>query len=255
MFFILSKVLFFLIQPLNWIVGLLLYSTFTKKAKWKKRSRNSALILLIVFSNGFLFNLIVKAWETDIYPISSLDQNYDIGIVLGGYSNLNLKPRERYHFNPSVNRLTQALELYKEGKVKKLLLTGGTGSLLQSSPKEANEISSFLLKMGVEEDDLILEPSSRNTYENALYTKRILQEDFAGSSCLLITSAFHMRRSKACFSRQNICFTPFSTDIIGEEVRLTIGGLLIPNSRTLGRWEMLIKEWIGYIFYWINGYL
>lgn len=197
----------------------------------------------------------MKTWESDIYPISSLNQNYDIGIVLGGYTNFNIKPRERYNFSTNANRLTQALELYKDGKIKKILLTGGTGSLIKQSSKEANEIKSFLLKMGVVENDLIIEARSRNTHENAVFTKQLLEKEFPNTKCLLITSAFHMRRSKACFRKENLEFTPFSTDIISEEIRFIPSALIFPNSSGFNRWELLIKEWVGYVVYWFIGYI
>ncbi len=255
MFFILSKVLFFVIQPLNWIIGLLIYTVFSKRPKWKKRTRNAALILLVFFTNGFIANLVTRAWESDIYSISSLRQNYDIGIVLGGYSNFNIQARERYNFSASANRLTQAVELYKEGKIKKLLLTGGSGSLLREAPNEAEEIRPFLIKMGVLESDLIIEPKARNTHENAIFTKKILEKDFPNASCLLITSAYHMRRSKGCFKKEKVAFTPFSTDLFGEEIRFSPSLLFIPNSGCLSRWELLIKEWVGYIVYTLSGYI
>ena len=255
MFFILSKLLYFLIQPLNWIIGLLIFSVFSKKQKWKNRTRNLAIILLLFFTNPFFLNLVTKAWETDVYAISSLNQTYDIGIVLGGYSNFSLQPRERYHFSGSANRLTQALELYKTGKIKKLLLTGGTGSLWGKPPGEANEIKLFLLKMGVPDSDIIIEPLSRNTRENALYTKGILDATYPDASCLLITSATHMRRSKGCFRKVGIHFTPFSTDIIGEEFRFIPSSLITPTTDGFSRWGLIIKEWIGYIVYWMVGYI
>ena len=255
MFFVLSKVLLFLIQPLNWIIGLLIYSIFSKKIVWKKRSLKIALGLIIFFTNGFILNLAMNAWESDIKTLSSLNQTYDVGIVLGGYSNAHIQPRERYNFSQNANRLTQALELYKDGKIGKMLLTGGSGSLLQEMPSEAIEIQKFLLKMGVMKEDIIIEPNSRNTHENAVFTKQILEKEYPNAKCLLITSAFHMRRSKGCFQKENIQVTPFSTDILGEEIRWSPSLLFIPNSGVFGRWELLIKEWVGYLVYRISGYI
>lgn len=255
MFFILSKALFFMIQPLNWIIGLLIYSIFSKKPKWKKRTRNLAVIFLIFFSNGFVLNLAIKSWETDILPVSALEDSYDIGIVLGGYSNFHLQQEDRYHFSAGANRLTQALELYKEGKVKKLLLTGGSGSLIKKMPNEAELIKPFLLKMGVAENDLIIEPFAKNTHENAVFTNKILKENYPDATCLLITSAYHMRRSKACFKKEEVQFTAFSTDLLGEEIQFSFAALFIPDSGGISRWELLIKEWVGYVVYWLAGYV
>jgi uncharacterized SAM-binding protein YcdF (DUF218 family) len=254
MFFILSKVLYFLIVPLNWVIGLLLYAVFGKNVKWKKRSRNYAVILLLFLSNHFLFNLVIHSWESDVTPVASLE-TYDIGIVLGGYSNFEIYPRDRYNFSKSANRLTQSVELYKKGIIKKMLLTGGSGDLLLKNRSEALEIESFLVTMGVKKEDIILEPDSKNTHENAVFTKNILAKNYPEAKLLLITSAFHMRRSKACFEKENLSFTPFSTDVISERIRFTPSSIFFPNRDGFGRWEMLIKEWVGYIVYWLRGYI
>ena len=103
-----------------------------------------------------------------------LEQTYDIGILLGGYSNfLYSAIRERYQFYvkmPIV--LRKHMELYKDGKIRKiLLLSGGTLEvLLQKEPKEALEIEllNSSSKWNVtSSEDIIIEPNSRNTYENA----------------------------------------------------------------------------------------
>jgi uncharacterized SAM-binding protein YcdF (DUF218 family) len=254
MFFILSKVLYFLIVPLNWVAGLLIYTIFGKSSKWKKRCRNFAVILLLFFCNHFIFNLVINAWETEVKPVTSLE-TYDIGIILGGYSNFEIYPRDRYNFSKSANRLTQALELYKKGLIKKMLLTGGSGSILLDDRSEALEVESFLLTMGVPKEDIILEPDSRNTHENAVFTKAILDRDYPNAKCLMITSAFHMRRSKACFEKEKVVFTPFSTDVIAEKNRITPNSIFFPNRDGFWRWEMLIKEWVGYVVYWLRGYI
>lgn len=254
MFFILSKVLYFLIMPLNWVIGLLLYSLFGKHPKWKKRARNWALIMLLFFTNHFICNLVIRGWESEVVAVDSLE-TYDIGIVLGGYSNFEIYPRDRYNFSKRANRLTQAIELYKKGIIKKMLLTGGSGSILLNERSEATEVESYLLLMGVKSEDIILEADSRNTHENATLTKKILDQKYPTASCLLITSAFHMRRSKACFEKEGMNFKAFSTDVIGERIRFTPGSLIIPNRDGFWRWEMLTKEWVGCVAYWLRGYI
>jgi len=213
-----------------------------------------AVIMVIFFSNHFIFNLVIKAWESDVKPVASLE-TYDIGIVLGGYSNFEIYPRDRYNFSKRANRLTQALELYHKGVFKKMLLTGGSGSILLDERSEADEVESYLLLMGVKKEDIILEPDSRNTHENALFTKNILDKDYPNAKCLLITSGFHMRRSRACYKKEGVEFTAFSTDVIGERIRVTPNTIIWPNRDGFWRWETLIKEWVGCVFYWLRGYI
>ncbi len=255
MFFILSKVLYFLIQPLNWIVGFLLYAVFGKHPIWKKRLRNWGVILLLFFTNHFILNLFMLAWETDMKPVNSIEAPYDIGILLGGYSTFYKAQTDRHHFNPQANRLTQTLELYKRGKIKKILLTGGSGELLTDSPSEALLVKDWLMLMNIPEVDIIVEPNSRNTYENAVFTADLLQSQFPNAKCLLITSAFHMRRARACFKKAGVDFQTFSVSPIGERIRWVPAMLFIPNRDCFHRWEVLIKELFGYTAYWLRGYI
>ena len=70
----------------------------------------------------------------------------------------------------------------------------------------------------------------------------------------MITAAWHMRRSQACFDKADVKYTPFSVDHIGEQPRLVPASLIIPNSETIWRWEILIKEMVGSVAYKLRGY-
>ena len=256
MFYIISKALFFLIQPLNWILGLMIYGLFTKKAKRKQYSWTAALVLFLFLGNHFCFNLIVRWWEPETLQFDEIKEPYDIGILLGGYSNFHLLPKDgRYALNERGNRFTQAVDLYFQGKIKKILLTGGSGSLLESMPGEAGAVLDYLLRMGIPREDLIIENQSRNTYENALFTARLLKQQAADSRNLLITSAWHMPRSIACFKKQNISFTPLAVDHMSESIRFIPRSILFPNVYNFYRWELVIKEWVGYVVYRLAGYV
>lgn len=256
MFFILSKVLFFLIQPINWVVGLMVFALVSKNEKWKKRALLWSVILTLFFSNQFVFNEVVRIWETETIKMNEIEEPYDIGILLGGYSSSLVIPNDdRQNFNARGNRFMNAFELYKSGKVKKLLLTGGSGRILDEEWSEALSMDKFFKKIGVPEKDYIIEPNSRNTYENAVFTAEIIKKKYPNARCLLITSAWHMPRSKGCFKKQNLKFTPFSVDHLSEKRRFHPEALIIPSRLGFYRWEVLIKEWVGCLFYWIKGYI
>ena len=140
-------------------------------------------------------------------------------------------------------------------KVKKLLLTGGSGQIFENQNSEALLMERFLEKIGVPKEDVIIEPNSRNTYENAVFTAKILKEKYPNARCLLITSAFHIPRSVGCFKKQNVNFTPFSAHHLSEQRRFLPETLFLPSRLGFFRWEMIIKEWVGYMAYWARGYL
>jgi uncharacterized SAM-binding protein YcdF (DUF218 family) len=256
MFFILSKLLAFLVRPIIWIAVLLLYGLWGKKNKWKKRSLVLGVIFFFIFTNHFLFNLCMNVWEVETQTTEQLQEVYDIGILLGGYSNFNIRPNhDRHNFSERANRFNNALELYHKGKIKKILLTGGSGSLVENEPSEAPSIQNFLILSGVPDSNIIVEGASRNTWENALLSKEILDRDYPDASCLLITSAWHMRRAQGCFNKARVPYTPFSTDHMSEKIRPVPESILFPDRLGLYRWELLVREIVGYIMYWLQGYI
>jgi uncharacterized SAM-binding protein YcdF (DUF218 family) len=219
-----------------------------------KTKRRTLLIYTIsifwVFSNGFLADKAAKAWETSPKSISSLTHNYKYGIVLGGYSSYN-KEIQHIDFKDSGDRLISAIELYKLGKIEKIIISGGNGELINNGMKESEWSKSFMINMGVERKDILLENSSRNTMENAQNTAILIKNDISQKS-LLITSAFHMKRAKFCFNKNNFNIDCYSTDISNSDITLTVDYLFIPNIDALEKWESLIHEWIGYIVYRIK---
>jgi uncharacterized SAM-binding protein YcdF (DUF218 family) len=233
----------------------MLFALLTKKTQRKKRALIWATILFLFFTNRLIFNQFAKAWERKTITADQIQQPYDIGILLGGYSNSQVRPNhDRQNFSSRANRFLNAYELYKTGKVKKLLLTGGSGDLLQKNPSEAENVRDFLLRVGVPPEDIIMEGKSRNTWENAIFTKEILDENYPNANCLLITSAWHMRRSVACYKKAGMDFTPFSVDFVTEKDRWAPENSIIPDRMGFYLWEMLIKEWVGMVMYKIHGY-
>ena len=110
-----------------------------------------------------------------------------------------------------------------------------------------------MVLMGVPADDLILDNQSRNTYESAVNVKRVLPE--TDEKNLLITSAFHMRRSKACFAKAEIPVDLFSTDFYTHPRNFTPGALFIPKAEAIHIWQKLFKEWTGMAAYKMAGYI
>lgn len=256
MFFILSKTLNILIKPINWVAFLLIVALFTKSEKRRKRSLLWAVIFFFFFNNHFIYNQVIRWWEDETITADQITESYDIGILLGGYSNPYIIPTEdRHNFNSRANRFMNAFELYKTGKVKKLLLSGGSGALLQNNPSEAVEVKNYLIRLGVEESDIIIEDQSKNTYENALFTKQILEKEYPNASLLLMTSAWHMPRAKRCFWKQGLQPTIFSVDFFSERTRGAPESWLFPYRLGFARWEYLIKEWIGIIMYKLKAYI
>ena len=252
MFFILSKILVFIITPLIWIIILLLFSFFSKNEIRKRKCLKWALVLTLFFTNSFIFDQFVRAWEVPATKFSEL-KNYNVGIVLGGMS-VNDESMDRVQFYRGVDRLIQAIDLYKRGYIKKIIFTGGSGRLLHPEMKEGELVKPYILKMGVSPEDLYIENESQNTRENAVFTKKLIDKEKIKGNFLLITSAFHMRRSLGCFKKAGIDTDPYSTDRYGGSPKFEFDYLFIPNISSINDWTGFIHEMIGYFTYRIMGY-
>ncbi|MDZ7876652.1 MAG: YdcF family protein [Saprospiraceae bacterium] len=246
-----------------WLTGLLAWAFFTKNAQKKVRLLRGVFFFTIVLTNPFLLHQTYRLYETPIVPTSDLRDTADIAIVLGGFSNLSTEGNdqiiagdERINFNEASNRLIDAVVLYKKGLVKKLLISGGDGKLLRNKTSEALRATPFLLSMGVRESDILLESNSRNTHENALFSKQLLEsQGIKTRKILLITSAYHMPRSIGCFRRVGLQVTPFPAHFIAEQPSWAFKYWLKPDGSAFFYWEALFKEWIGYGAYWLKGYI
>ncbi len=248
MFFIASKLLAFLIKPIIWVLILLISSLIFK-------SKRRILLIYTIsifwfFSNGFLADETARIWETSPKLISSITHNYKYGIVLGGYSSYN-KATQHIDFNDSGDRLISAIELYKLGKIEKIILSGGNGELINGGMKESEWSKSILINMGIENKDILIENSSRNTMENAKNSANLIKSDISQKS-LLITSAKHMKRAKFCFKKNNFNIDCYPTDCTNSDITLSFDYFFLPNTEALEIWESLFHEWIGYIVYKIT---
>jgi uncharacterized SAM-binding protein YcdF (DUF218 family) len=253
MFFYASKILAFLLNPLIWIIFLLIIGIF---AVDQKRRRNAALLgtmLLIIFSNGFLLDEAMRKWEVPATKYEDL-KKYDIGIVLGGIMFYDGE-YDRLQFFRSTDRLLQAIELYKKGYIKKIFFVSGSGSILYQDIKEAVLAKRYLLTIGIPESDIIIESESKNTHENAVNARGILEKQFPGKSCLLISSGMHLKRANACFKKEGMNLDLYSTDRYAGPRKFEFDYAFIPNTNTLDEWNVLIHEIAGYLIYRVAGYI
>ncbi|MEM1328223.1 MAG: YdcF family protein [Bacteroidota bacterium] len=256
MFFVLSKLLTFFLNPLNWILLCLGYAFWTKRPKQKQRFLGISLLLFLVFTNEFLSNQVVSLWENQTAETTiSSDSTYEVAVLLGGYHNSDGKPDDgRFVFGDAANRFTQTLELYQAGRIERILLTGGRSDVLERNEAEAPRASQLLQLLGVPDSAIIVEAQARNTHENAMHTKVYL-DSLGYDHCLLITSAFHLHRARGCFDKVQISYDAYPVDFRQIETPLTFNHFLFPNTHVPGAWRMLFKEWIGLLAYKIMGYV
>jgi uncharacterized SAM-binding protein YcdF (DUF218 family) len=255
MFFFLSKILAFLITPYTWFFVALL---ILLKKVWYTPFKKFVLVLTIlvyVFSNSFLVDELVRAWEYEDDNIYLKDTRYDLAIVLGGMGRVDER-QQRFDFTCSGDRLFQTLPMYYKGRAGKILISGGSGSISHPNHREASYVKKYLESIQVPDSSIIIENNSKNTYENAVFTRHILDSMQFKGSVLLVTSSFHMRRSLAIFKKagyQNI--TPYVTNKFTGKRKFEFDYCFLPNAEAITTFNLIIHEIVGYITYKLKGYL
>ncbi len=246
----------FLAMPLTIVMILILLGAIYFRRKWGKKCLWTGIGLLFFFTNPFLSNLALLAWEPEYKAFDQIE-NHEIGIVLTGVSNLSKTATDRTFFNKGADRITHTLQLYRMGKIKKILISGGQGLNPTNPNTEAKLLKDFLLMTGVPESDVMIEELAKNTRENALFTKEHLEKNRidTGQEFLLITSAFHIPRAKGCFDKVGLKTVTFPTDYYSYDMKYDIPALIIPSADSFTYWHKLVKEWIGISIYKVVGYM
>lgn len=254
MFFYLSKLLGFLFSPLVWVIALFIYSYRTKIESRAKKARIIAIVTLYICCNSFVVDECFRQWETVTPDYDLMTTKYDGAIVLGGIGNIDVR-LQKINFGGSADRLFQVLPLYYKGRINKIIFTGGSGSIEFPKNKEGLYIKKYLQAIHIPDSAMIIESESKNTYENAVFTKKLLDSLQVNGNFLLVTSAYHMPRSLAVFKKagfKNI--TPYITNKVSGSRRFTFDHLFIPSPDAIYSLQLLIHEWLGFIVYKIKGY-
>ncbi|WP_224997228.1 YdcF family protein [Cesiribacter sp. SM1] len=254
MFFILSKTLGLLLNPLVLLIILLLPALFLKKPLLKRIFLAAFAFFSILFTNPFITNEVMEWWEVPPVPFKSLTKPYSTAIVLSGVTVSDKSPHDRVYFSKGADRVMHAVQLYKTGKVHNLLLSGGSGSLEADTVTEAERMRRVMLLSGVPDSVILVEGKSRNTHENALFTKQMLDSIGQEQHYLLVTSAFHMRRAQACFEHEGLQTDAFTTDFYSSDTPYGLDSFLLPRAEAIVAWDKLIREWVGLLMYKISGY-
>ncbi|WP_304233241.1 YdcF family protein [Jiulongibacter sediminis] len=254
MFYLLSKLLTFIVMPLGIILILIILMIKSKNRTKAKKLGLFTIFLTYLFSCPAVVNKALTLWESPQKNIEDLEATNAGVLLTGGLMNAYLPFNENLHLNYAGDRLWQTLHLYQKGKIQNIIITGGDISVL--SKKKVTEIDlskDFLIQNGVPPEHIFLEKKARNTHENAMYVKQLMDEKFPDQEIILITSAFHMKRAAACFKKEGVKLQTYPSHIMSMKTSLDLPDLL-PSSGSFGLSETLFKEFVGLLVYKIAGY-
>ncbi|HVV56537.1 MAG TPA: YdcF family protein [Mucilaginibacter sp.] len=241
-YFIFSAIFNFFLSPLNWAIMLLVIAVFLRHPKWKKRLFRITLVILLLFSNTWLLNLYASCWN--VAP-AKLDKGkiYSADIILGGFTNQDKFGQGA--FNEHADRFIEGLKLKQTGKVSHILVSGGNATPRGDNFTEGVWAKGRLEELGVPDSAILAEDSSRNTVENAAFSKRMLMASHLQPPYILVTSAYHMRRAMYIFKKAGMDVLPYPCDYTAGNTNIIPTDYFIPSLNTLNTWPYYIKEVFG----------
>ncbi len=258
MFFLVSKLLAFVTQPLAWVALLLVLGLLVQR--WRRRIGLGLiwLGLAVLLLQGWepLPDALIRRLEARYPAVNDVPdaQRYAGVVVLGGA----LEPSaiwEGHRGQPALNdaaeRMTAVLPLLQRHPHLQLLFTGGQGELLGRGWSEAERAKLFYASQGAPMARIQLESASRNTHENAVLSAAVPGVDKT-RPWLLVTSAWHMPRAMATFEKAGWNVTAYPVDFrTGEATPWTNYSLGGGN----GRWMLALHEYLGLLAYRLSGKL
>ncbi|WP_306148406.1 MULTISPECIES: YdcF family protein [unclassified Roseibium] len=256
MFFYLSKIAAFFIQPSNFLIALVVFglvmSMGKRLQKWGRRFIWVGAIGLIVCGFSPAANLLIQPLEDRFSRPAEL-VSYDGVIILGGaVDTVVTGARGETALTVSGERLTIAARLAKLLPEALIIHTGGQGTIITGQATESEGASRLFDDFGIVSERIVLEDESRNTWENAVLTKKLVDPK-PGQTWLLVTSAYHMPRSMGVFEAAGWSgVTAYPVDYRtrgGADWGLGFDGA----SKGLRRVDIGVREWIGLAVYWLTG--
>lgn len=262
--FFLSKLLPLFIYPLGlscllMVLGLVWLWKHPKRARW---AIASSLFVLYFSSNSAVSSKLVSTLEWRYLPPEPMP-TADAIVVLGGATAPALSPRPWVEVSERGDRILYGARLYNQGKAPKLILSGGRVTWRGGSgASEAGDMAEIAKAMNVPTEDILLEETSLNTRQNAVNVQALMAEQNI-DALLLVTSALHMPRSVAIFEKLGIEVIPAPTDYLvtqegfegaEETIQARLIGLF-PDANALDRFTAAMKEYVGFLFYRLRGWV
>jgi uncharacterized SAM-binding protein YcdF (DUF218 family) len=180
--------------------------------------------------------------------------HHHTAIIPGGIISPPKRKDEQANFAKSANRLLIAVQLFKIHKIDTILISGGGSDLKAEDLPESVQLKKYLIYCGIPEQNILTEERSKNTMENARFSRQLIDQRSLKGPFLLITSAFHMKRAMGCFRQVGLNVDEFPVDYYTGERSFSFASFFIPSSDAFMKWTLLIHEITGYLVYRLMGY-
>lgn len=251
---IFDKLLPLLIYPLGLGIVLTLLAlllSLARRRTYLRMALAAGIVVLWVGSTPLFAGLVTAPLE-DSFPSAPISSAVavDAIVVLGGGITATAVPEADPGVGGGADRLVQALLLWRAGKAKTIIVSGGNLPWSRSARSEAEVAADLLQRLGVPPDAIIVDSKARNTRENAVET-RAIWDQHGFRSGILVTSAFHMPRAFASFRRVGLELTPWPSGYLVARPLMNSAFDFLPDAGALGLATTGIKEWMGlWVYRW-----
>jgi uncharacterized SAM-binding protein YcdF (DUF218 family) len=255
LFFVLSKTLGVMLLPTNFLLGAGLIGAIllaTRLAWLGRRLMIFSVALLVICGFSPVGNLILYPLEQRFPPWDALRGAPDGIVVLGASIDADLSVAHGTAVvRSAADRIIAAAALARRYPNARIVFSGGSANLISNDAREADYAGAIFESLGIAKTRLIMERRSRNTVENAEFSKALVAPK-PGERWLLVTSAFHMPRSVGLFRKAGFVVEPYPVDwrVGGRGDLISFTDIAVDG---LGRTDLAVREWIGLIAYRATG--
>lgn len=252
--FVIGKLAEILASPLNLLMlALVLAVGLERLGRRRAATRLMAAGALFLVLTALLpwGDWLVAPLEERFPPPASLPAHVDGIIVLGGGINPVLSDaRGEISLGGAAERVLAFVELTRRFPTARVVYSGGSGSVTRQDLKEAPLARDLMVRLGADSPRMIYEDQSRNTWENAVFSRRMAQPQ-PGQIWLLVTSAWHMPRSMGAFRAAGWSVIPYPVDYstAGQSGNMAGG---VPSNLTAI--NLALHEWLGLAYYRVRGW-
>ena len=238
----LHKILPFFLSPLGFIILFLIVSVFFRQRLMVLIS----LLILLISSNAYVGNYLFSTLEDPYKPLSmnSINESDAVVVLSGMINQVGKKENMKYEWSDP-DRFFAGVKLIKNNKSKLLIFTAGQLPWTKNWRPEGDILKYKAIEFGIDKNKILVSAIVQNTYEESLSILELIPR---GSSIILVTSAFHMERSKLLFEKQGFEVNPFPVDFKISNNDLTILDI-IPSLGAMSKTSLFIRENIGRLYY------
>lgn len=239
----LHKILPLIFSPLTLIMVLIIFGVIINS----KKISIIGIFILIVCSLPIVSDKLVAYLESDyqLSKPSNIEPADSIVVLSGMIKTINSKESLDYEFGEASDRIFAGINLFKEKKAPKLILTRGKLPWSVGIP-EGEYLKEIAINNGISENNILLTENVENTDQEAKAIKKLLSED--KPKVLLVTSAFHMPRAQKVFEATGINVVPFPVDFQKESSKLTFISFM-PSAKSFYDSSFFVREMIGRVYY------